>query len=386
LQAGFDPRNLYLISVDPVRDGYTAEQATAFFNRLLRRIQSVPGIESACLTDSVPGAINGRAWVQFSVLGPGVEHNKTVASAMRYEVGHGFFQTTGIAILAGRGFDTRDESLDAMGVIVTEALASRYPDVTDLVGRRIEIGNDAVGGFVGLVPGTFDYRLRQHAGKQVFQVIGVAQDIVQDLGVQKPRPAIYFPLKPADYAQPSLQGVTIIAHATPGFDAIRAMQHQAAAIDSNITPFEPRTMVEQIVLFIVRIAAWTYGFIGLAGLILATVGLAGVTSHAVMRRAREIGIRMALGARKLDVLALVMKETAALVAVGTVIGLLFAWAGTRALGFVFSSVAQSAAVTKYTPLLLFGAPVLLAALALFASYLPARRSTRIDPAATLRQE
>jgi ABC-type antimicrobial peptide transport system permease subunit len=136
----------------------------------------------------------------------------------------------------------------------------------------------------------------------------------------------------------------------------------------------------------VRTAAWTYGFIGLAGLILAVVGLAGVTSHAVMRRGREIGIRMALGARRRNVLVLVMKETAVLVAAGTVIGLLFAWAGTRTLGFIFSSVARSAAVTRYTPLLLFGAPVLLAGLALFASYLPARRCTCIDPAATLRQE
>jgi predicted permease len=388
LEAGFDPRNLYMISVDPVRDGYSPAQATEYFKRLMRRIQSVPGFESACLTDSVPGAINGRGWVHFSMLHPGAESGRTVASAMQSEVGSGFFQTTGIPILAGRDFDSRDESPDAMGVIVSEALARRYPQTEDLVGRRIEIGNDDASGNVGLVPTTFDYRLGATAGRKVFQVIGVVHDVVQNYGIQKPRPAIYFPLKAAGYAQPSLQGITLIARASAGFDAIRAMEREVAAIDSTVTPFEPRTMAAQIgqVLFMVRVAAWTYGFIGISGLLLAAVGLAGVTSYSVMRRAREIGIRMALGARKFHVLALVLKETTALVATGTLIGLLFAWAGTRALGSIFSTVAQSTAVTKYSSLLLFGAPVLLAALALSASYIPARKSTRIDPVSALRQE
>jgi hypothetical protein len=222
LEAGFDPANLYMISLDPVRDGYTAEQATAFFKRLLHRLQSAAGIDNACMTDNVPGAINGRAWVRFSVLWPRDDRGGTVAGAMRFDVGSGFFQTSGIPILSGRDFNAQDELPEATGVIVSEALARTYPNGTDLVGRRIEIGSGEVTGGAGLVPGTFDDRFgAAQAGRQIFEVIGVAHDVVQNYGVQKPRPAIYFPLKPAAYAQPSLQGMTIIARAAPGFDAIR---------------------------------------------------------------------------------------------------------------------------------------------------------------------
>src|SRR5215469_6470853 len=132
-----------------------------------------------------------------------------------------------------------------------------------------------------------------------------------------------------------------------------------------------------------RAAAWTYGLIGIFGLVLAVVGLAGVTAYSVARRAHEIGIRMALGARQIDVLGLVMKESVLVVVIGTLIGLGAAWAGMRMLAGLFTSVASTSATN---PVLILGAPILLAALALMSCYLPARRSTQIDPAITLRQE
>jgi len=119
------------------------------------------------------------------------------------------------------------------------------------------------------------------------------------------------------------------------------------------------------------------------GLILAAVGLVGVTAYSVTQRGHEIGIRLALGAQKRDVLGLVMKEGATLVVVGTSIGLAFAWAGIRAMSGMFFSVAS---VQGADPVLLVGAPLLLAGLALVACYVPARTSTRIDPVVALRQE
>ena len=130
-------------------------------------------------------------------------------------------------------------------------------------------------------------------------------------------------------------------------------------------------------------ASWTYGLIGVFGLVLASVGLAGVTAYSVAQRGHEIGIRLALGAQKRDVMGLVMKEGAVLVTAGTLIGLAFAWAGMRALWAGFFSVAS---VQGADPRLLVGAPILLGALALGACYVPARRSTRIDPVVALRQE
>jgi putative ABC transport system permease protein len=144
-------------------------------------------------------------------------------------------------------------------------------------------------------------------------------------------------------------------------------------------------MTEQIAQFMSALkgASWTYGFIGVFGLVLAAVGLAGVTAYSVAQRGHEIGIRLALGAQKRDVLGLVMKEGAALVTVGAVIGLALAWTGIRAIKGTFFSVTS---VRGDDPLLLIGAPLLLVGLALTACYLPARRSTSIDPVSALRQD
>ena len=147
-------------------------------------------------------------------------------------------------------------------------------------------------------------------------------------------------------------------------------------------------MTEQIdqMMYPIRMSVWTYGCLGVVGLILASVGLAGLTAYTVAQRRREIGIRMALGARKSDVLGLVMKESAILVTAGTLIGLAGAWGGQRVLSAFLSTVAKTTGRSVSDPLLLAGAPLLLACLALVACYVPARKSMRIDPAIALRQD
>jgi putative ABC transport system permease protein len=147
-------------------------------------------------------------------------------------------------------------------------------------------------------------------------------------------------------------------------------------------------MPEQIdqMMYPIRASIWTYGCIGVFGLILASVGLAGMTAYAVAQRGREIGIRMALGAQRADVLGLVMKEGAVLISVGTIFGLAGAWAGTNLLSALLSEVARITGKSVSDPLLVAGAPLLLACLALVACYVPARKSMRIDPVVALRQE
>jgi len=208
------------------------------------------------------------------------------------------------------------------------------------------------------------------------------------LELAQPRPAIYFPLRTSDYARPSLLGVSLLVRAAPGGDVLNAVRHEIAAMDPDLAPFNVRSMPEQIdrLMYLLRLAGWIYGAIGVFGLILASVGLAGVTAYAVSRRGHEIGIRMALGAKAADVLRLVMQESLALVAAGTVLGLAGAWGVARLLSSFLSYVAQAVSATTSDPVLLVGAPLLLASLALAACYLPARRSMRIDPVAALRQE
>jgi predicted permease len=384
IQQGFDPANLYLISLDPVRDGYSGAQAAAFFEKLLDRVKRLPSVAAAALTDTVPVAIDGNTGAIFSEVHAGEE--KATHSARRHSVGKDYFETARIPILLGRGFRQEDEVDGAAAVIVSEELVRTYWQGAGVLERRIEIGGGAPSAGFGAAPGTFDLRPGVVGkGDAVFEVVGVAKDVSEDFIASKKHPAIYFPLQRADYAQPSLRGVTLMVRGLPGADVIGAAQREISAIDPDLTPFNTRSMTEQIAQFMasLRSAAWTWNLIGAFGLILASVGLAGVTAYSVTQRRHEIGIRMALGAQKADVLGLVMKEGAALISAGTVVGMALTWAGVRLMSGFFFTVAS---VKTFDPTLLIGAPLLLASLALLACYLPARKSTKIDPALALRQE
>ena len=380
VQEGFDPRNLYLISLDPVRDGYSGARAAQFLKTLLERVERLPSVTAACLTDTLPVALDGNGGVNFSTA------RQQLGWARKHVVGYGYFRTAGMQILAGRGFRRDDEEAGAHSIVVSAEFVRVYFGGQDVVGQQIESRNGGPSGASGAWPGTFDNRART-AGqtRQVYEVVGVVNDVTEDLVTSKKHPAIYFPLHPADYAQPSLRGITLLLRARPGVDAIAAVRPEIAAMDPNVTPFNAGSMAEHIAQFMSALkgASRTYGFIGLFALILAAVGLAGVTAYSVAQRGHEIGIRLALGAQYRDVLRLVMKEGVVLVTAGSAIGLALAWFSIRALGDVF---AWAATVKGDDPLLLGGAPVLLAALALLACYIPARRSTRIDPLVALRQE
>lgn len=386
-QTGFDPANLYLVSLDPVRDGYSAQQAAIFLRNALERVKTLPLIRAACLTQSVPLGISGTPGVKFTEE-TGAQNSRVLHDAARYVVGPDYFATVGIPIVQGREFGREDESQKSTSVIVSEALVREYWKGESALGRRIEIARGDFTASEGIMPGTIDYLDAEAGPKQVFQVVGVAKDVQEGLGLQKPHPAIYFPLHPSAYAHPSLEGMTLIVRAAPGGDALRTVRRDIAEIDSKVTSFNAHSMAQQIseTLLMVRIAAWTYGFIGVCGLLLASVGLAGVTAYSVARRVREIGIRMALGAQKIDVLRLILKEGAALVIAGTAVGLLLAAVVKRLLAAIFVSVANSTATIAYGRVLAVGAPLLLAALAMLACYLPARRSVHIDPVTALRQE
>jgi len=383
--AGFETRNLYLISLDPLRDGYSGEQATAFFRNLLDRLKRVPAFTSASLADSLTMTMIGKPGVTFYALEPG---GKQIHSGRRYTVQRAFFDTLGIPILRGRTFRAEDETDDAAVAIVSEKLAQTCWKDEDPVGRRFEIGDEGVPEF--FVGGPKGRRGGTSGKTRIVQVIGVARNVREGL-VTRAADApgvIYLPLRPADYARSSLQGMILLVRAVPGIDAIAAVRREVAAMDDKITPFNPHSMPEQIeeTMFPVKVALWTYGVIGLFGLILAAVGLAGVTAYSVARRRREIGIRVALGAGHSDVMGLVIREAVVLVAMGSVAGLLLARAGMRALSAAMAQVAQTAGTSDSDPVLLVGTPLLLGALALVACYIPARQSLRIDPAVALRQE
>jgi len=383
IQSGFHPRNLALIALDPVRDGASGDRAAAFFDRLLDRVQHLPAITAACLTETVPVSI-GSATMQVSAPGEGA---RETIGARRHVIGKDYFDTTGIPVLMGRAFRKEDEVNPTAAVIVSQEFVREFAR-GNLLGQQIEIGGDQIAAD-GVLPGTFDYRggIAESRGR-LFQVVGVAGDVNEDLIAQKRHAVVYFPLRRADYAAPPAQGLTLVIRSAPGADGIEAVRREIAALDADVRPFNVRTMDDHIDQFMapLRSASWTYRTVAIFGLLLSAVGLAGMTAYSVAQRTREIGIRVALGARRSNVLRLVMREGALLVAAGTAVGMFFAWLGSRALAFMNSSVSTVTTVSASDPLVLFGAPLLLGFLALLACYLPALESMRIDPVVALREE
>jgi predicted permease len=385
IQAGINPKNLYSVALDPVRDGYSGAQAAVLLNKLLDRVKALPPVKAATLTETVPVSIPG-SWIRVSSAGG---EERLIVSAVRHVVGSGYFETTGIPVLSGRNFRKQEETDDSATAIISETLASQLWKGKESVGRSIDLANGEIATATGLWPGSFDHRpALSRSGLQRFEVIGVAANVTEDIIVGKPRPAIYFPLRPSSFSHPSLQGIILMVRTIPGVDALSLVRREISAIDERITPVNARSMDDQIGKFMapLRMAAWTYALIGAFGLLLAGVGLAGVTAYAVAQRAREIGIRMALGADRGAVLSLVMKESFVLIVAGTAAGMCGAWAGARMLSSMNSSVGTVTSTSTSDPVVLMGAPLLLGLLALIACYLPARKSMRIDPVVALRQE
>jgi ABC-type antimicrobial peptide transport system permease subunit len=222
--------------------------------------------------------------------------------------------------------------------------------------------------------------------RQTYEVVGVVPDMKDATGMTQA--IAYLPLTQRDFARPPGSGITIIARGHSAADAMGGVRTVVASLDPNLTLFDVQSLSEyfELIRGQMRVALRLFGGIGLFGLILSAVGLAGVTGYAVAQRRKEIGIRMALGARRTQVLGLVLREGAVLVGAGSVIGFLGAVALAKAMSAIASEFADAFAVGTNDPRLLIGAPVLLAGLALLACYIPARRATEIDPLQALRQD
>jgi predicted permease len=367
IRTKFDANTMYLLSVDPVRDGYTPEKAQALFEKLPGRLKALGSVRSVALAAEPPFSIPGGTAQLTSV-----KDSRVLKSVVKHAVGAGYFAALSEPLLAGRQFDQRDEQTTSDG-----SKPLLLPIVLDQTAAQGLFGNvDAIG-------------QRVSEDKQSYQVVGVVRDLKRGVPDENSQSgSVYLPLTHGDFASPPAGGITIMVRSDAGVDALRAVRREIASIDPNLAVFDVRTLAGHLELSrsYMRLAFETYGGIGVFGLVLAAIGLAGVTAYAVARRRKEIGIRMALGARKSQVLRLVLREGAALVAVGTVLGFLGAIAMVKILSALTSIVVDAFNVSTNDPRLLVGAPLLLAGLAMLACYIPARRSAKIDPVRALPEE
>jgi hypothetical protein len=289
-------------------------------------------------------------------------------------VGAGYFAVLDEPILAGREFAESDQRVDAEASIASGAPVPTLPMVlNEKAAHALFAKDNAVGKHL-------------RGDRHTYEVVGVVPDMKDAGGMT--RAIAYLPLTRHDFAQPPASGITIIARGHSAEDALGGVRSVVASMDPNLTLFNEQTLSEYLELIrsAMRSALRTFGGIGVFGLALSAIGLAGVTGCAVVQRRKEIGIRMALGARKSQVLALVLREGATLIAVGTVIGFLGAVALAKALSAITTAFSDAFTIGLDDPRLLIGAPLLLAVLALLACYIPARRAAKIDPLQALRQE
>jgi len=373
IRTNFNQKTMVFLFIDPVRDGYAPDKSQAFFERLPERLRSAPSVASFALAAQPPYLPADDDNFHLTVVDPHVS-SPVEKDVVKETVGAGYFAVLNEPILAGREFGESDQRVDAEAAIDSGAAVPTLPLVLNEKAAYTLFGKD----------NPIGKHLR--GDRREYEVVGLVPNMKDASG--QTNAIAYPPLTRRDFALPPAGGITIMARGHSAEDAIGGVRSVVASMDPNLTLFNVQTLSEYLELIraAMRSALRMFGGIGVFGLALSAIGLAGVTGCAVAQRRKEIGIRMALGARKLQVLALVLREGAMLIAVGLVTGFLGAVAVAKLLSAITSAFGDAFTVGVDDPRLLIGAPLLLAALALLACYIPARRAAKIDPLEALRQD
>jgi predicted lysophospholipase L1 biosynthesis ABC-type transport system permease subunit len=222
----------------------------------------------------------------------------------------------------------------------------------------------------------------------VFTVAGVVKDLSSGFMMATPAPTMFVPLTARHIGATFAPGVTVLLRGRPGAAPIEAAMNEIWAVDPELTIFDQRTFEQELAQFdrVIRWSSILNGSLAAFAMLLSLIGLFSITVHAVARRRKEIGIRVALGARRDQVMRLVLREGVGLVAVGGLLGFAAAYALARVFSSITSRFAEVFAIGTDDPLFTVAAPLLWVSVALLACYLPARRALKIDPAATLKAE
>jgi len=352
---GFAVNSLAVLSTDTGMLRYSEERSRQFYEQAIARVTSIPGVESAALATRVPLQVNPNRWELWMPdrHQPG-EHGDTIEVTT---VSTGYFQTLGVPIVEGRAFTNADGPNSQRVAIVNETFANRYWPRQSAIGKT--------------------FRTRGSEGP-LFEIVGVSADHKVLTLSERPTPFLQIPRsqRPGSYA-------AIIARTRGDADALlRDMRRELLALEPNLVFVENQTMEAEVdaTLFPMRASAWLVSGIGLVAMVLAAIGLYGVIAYSVARRTREIGIRVALGARPGAVVGLVMRQGLLVALVGLGAGCLLAVVAARAIAGVLYGVSAADPLSWLT-----AAAVLLIASAI-ANLVPAWRAAHVDPCEALRTE
>ena len=353
IDPGFVTNGVLVANFNLNREGYTPERGAVFHDRVMERLRAVPGVQNAAIAQNPPLA----GGLLRSVLMEGADTTtKDRVLVQVNTVSLGYFQTMGIPVLRGRDFTAADGAMSPSVVVVNETMAQQFWKGEDPIGKRFKFFGDP----------------------NYTTVVGVARDSKYNGVAEDPLPFIYQALK-QDYTP---AGAIHVRAAGDAAGLATAVRQAIREIDPTLSMFDLRTLEEQVAQSLQQqrmnvILLTTFG--GLA-LLLAAIGLYGVASYSVAQRTREIGVRMALGAQPSSVLGLVLGNGLALVGIGLALGL------AAALALAGTMQTLVVGVNPRDPLTFIVTPLVLGAIALLATYIPARRATRIDPLLALRAE
>ena len=353
LDPGFQRDGVLTLRINPPYGVYRGERLTNLWKEVLTRVEQLPGVRSASLATLSPLSRRDRG-VRISVAGftPGAERDRDIKMN---QVSPGFFSTLGISVMQGRAFTGRDDESAPRVALLNEAAARFYFGGRSPLGAQVSVNNRAQHEIIGIVRDSRYRSLREPDARLIYLPTAQALDILGSLTL-----AVRASGEPLEMAG--------------------ALRREIRAVSSDLLLTNLATLDEQVEQSLVqeRLLATLALLFGLLALLLACLGLYGVISYDVARRTREIGIRMALGARARDVLKLVVGQGLVLTLAGVTIGLAVAAVATRWLESLLYDVSAT------DPLTFIVVASLLTTVALLACYLPARRATKVDPMIALR--
>ena len=357
IDPGFDQSNVDVITLDLSLSGYKEPDAQAFADRLRARVRAIPGVRDAAYAADLP--LDGGRMGLGSLRVPGRQppNGDTSFRTDWNAVSPDYFRTLGMALVRGRDFTDQDVTGAPGAIIINETMARSVWQTTDVLGRQFE--SDALG-----------------KATPILTVVGVAPDAQVDTLGGRMRPMVYVAMRQRYTSRVSL----LVKSASGG--VIPQVRTLVRELNPNlpVTVALPLAQVTALAVIPQRIAGAVAVSLGAVVLLLAAIGIYGVTSYSVNRRTREIGIRMALGADRASLLRLVIRQGVVLTGIGIAIGLALGAAGAQLLRSLLFGV------SALDPIAFGGAAALLAAVSAAASYLPARRATRVDPMLALRAD
>lgn len=355
---GFNPDHVLNITLSPDEVGYNEDRGRQFYRELLPRVRAVPGVISAAEAFTVPMGLIGSD-NQVTIQDHPLPAGQQAPDVFNDPVSPGYFQTMSMPLLAGRDFTDADGKDAPLVAVINQKMAEQFWPKEDPIGKRFA---------------------KKDGDQKPITVVGVVQNAKYKGITEAPLPFFYLPL---DQVYLGFRTIQVRTSVPP-----TALAASLEAVIREVGPSVPITQVQTMEqalnnangFFLFRFGAQVTATLGLLGLILAVVGVYSVVSYAVAQRTHEVGIRMALGAERKDILRLVLGQGLGVIGIGIVLGLVLAFAVAR----VFSGMLVG--VGAGDPLTYAIVSALLLLIALFACWIPAYRATRIDPLSALRYE